>query len=51
MPTQTSVNVSGVLGDGVAELQNDGSLEIELNYQNGDMMTLKGDQVVGYQAV
>lgn len=36
-----SDDMTEVCGDGAAELQNDGSLEIELNYQNGDEVILK----------
>jgi len=41
-----SDDMTEVCGDGAAELQNDGSLEIELNYQNGDEVTLQAVRAV-----
>jgi len=45
-----SDDMTEVCGDGAAELQNDDSLEIELNYQNGDKVILQAIRAVGSSA-
>ncbi|WP_140942814.1 hypothetical protein [Prosthecodimorpha hirschii] len=42
-----SDDITEVCGDGAAELRNDDSLEIELNYQNGDEVILQAVRPVG----
>lgn len=43
-----SDDMTEVSGDGAAVLQDDGSLEIELNYQNGDDVILKAVRRAGF---